>query len=45
MEFPKYIVKIIGTSDVGTGILIDNDLWIFSHVGASIASPFFEEIA
>ncbi len=26
MEFPKYIVKIIGTSDVGTGILIDNDL-------------------
>ncbi|MBQ3415480.1 MAG: trypsin-like serine protease [Clostridia bacterium] len=26
MEFPKYIVKVIGTSDVGTGILIDNDL-------------------
>ena len=31
MEFPKYIVKVIGTnnleiSDVGTGIIIDNDL-------------------
>lgn len=26
MEFPKYIVKVIGTRDVGTGILIDNDL-------------------
>lgn len=26
MEFPKYIVKVIGANDVGNGILIDNDV-------------------
>ena len=26
MEFPKYIVKVIGNDNVGTGIIIDNDL-------------------
>lgn len=26
MEFPKYIVKVIGNSEVGTGIIIDKDL-------------------
>ncbi len=26
MEFPKYIVKVIGNNNVGTGIIIDNDL-------------------